>query len=168
MREDFYGFVGINMLMFYHKRSSWNHYWNTDPDFNVPFVSTVMTRDRFGQILANLHVNDNAAIPDGNQDKLYKLQPLIDMMNNNYIKLYNVLQKLSVDESMIFFKGRHSIKQYNFMKLIKRWYKMWVRADMDGYIKATNANDMRKIKVLALPETIKEKVVREPLPFAYH
>ena len=57
-REEFYGFVGINMLMSYHKLPSWTHYWNTDPNFNVPFVSTVMTRDRFGQILTNLHVND--------------------------------------------------------------------------------------------------------------
>lgn len=43
-------------------------------------------------------------------------------------------RKLSVDESMILFKGRHSIKQYNPMKPIKRGYKLWVRADMDGYI----------------------------------
>ena len=133
-REEFYGFVGINMLMSYHKLPSWTHYCNTDPDLNVPFVSTVMTRDRFGQILANLHVNDNAAIPDGNKDKLYKLRPLIDMMNKNYVKLYNVCQRLSVDESMILFKDRHSIKQYNPMKPIKHGYKMWVRADMDGYV----------------------------------
>ena len=147
-REEFYGFVGINMLMSYHKLPSWTHFWNTDPDFNVPFVSAVMRRNRFGQILSNLHVNDNAATPDGNKDKLYKLRPLIDMMNNNYVKLYNVSQKLSVDESMILFKGRHSIKQYNPMKPIKRGYKMWVRADMDGYIskfdvyqgKVTDAN----------------------------
>ena len=132
------------MLMSYHKLPSWTHYWNTDPDFNVPLVSTIMTRDRFGQILANLHLNNNAAIPDANNDKLH---PLIDMMNSKNIKLYNVSLKLSVGESMILFKGPHSIKQYNPMKLIKRGYKMWVRADMDGYIsrfdvyqgKATNA-----------------------------
>ena len=134
--------------MSYHKLPLWTHFWNTDPDFNVPFVSAVMRRNRFGQILSNLHVNDNAATADGNKDKLYKLRPLIDMMNNNYVKLYNVSQKLSVDESMILFEGRHSIKQYNPMKPIKRGYKMWVRADMDGYIskfdvyqgKVTDAN----------------------------
>ena len=106
-----------------------------------------MRRTRFGQILSNLHVNDNAAILDGTKDNLYKLPPLIDMMNNNYVKLYNVSQ--SVDESMILFKGRHLIKQYNPMKLIKHGYKMFVRADMDGYIskfdeyqgKVTDANE---------------------------
>ena len=35
---------------------------------------------------------------------------------------------------MILFKGQHSIKHYNPIKPIKRGYKLWVRADMDGYI----------------------------------
>ena len=55
-------------------------------------------------------------------------------MNNTYMQLYNVSRKVSIDESMILYKGRHSIKQYNPMKPIKRGYKLWVRADMDGYI----------------------------------
>ncbi len=32
-------------------------------------------------------------------------------MNNNYVKLYNLSRRQSIDESMILFKGRHSIKQ---------------------------------------------------------
>ena len=63
-----------------------------------------------------------------------KVRPLITAMNNNYMQLYNVSRKVSIDESMILYKGRHSIKQYNPMKPIKRGYKLWVRADMDGYI----------------------------------
>ena len=35
---------------------------------------------------------------------------------------------------MILFKGRSSLKQYNPMKPIKRGYKIWARADMDGYM----------------------------------
>ena len=127
-RQEFYGFVGINMIMSYHKLPSWTDYWSNDPDMSVPFVASTMTRDRFGQILSNLHVNDD------NQDKLYKLRPLIEAMNTNYVKLYSVSRRQSIDESMILFKGRHSIKQYNPMKPIKRGYKLWVRADMDGYI----------------------------------
>ena len=48
-------------------------------------------------------------------------------MNNNYMQLYNVSRKVSIDESMILYKGRHSIKQYNPMKSINRGYKLWVR-----------------------------------------
>ena len=57
-----------------------------------------------------------------NKDKLYKLRPLINSLNDNLIKLYNVSYQVSIDESMILFKGRISLKQYNPMKPIKRGY----------------------------------------------
>ena len=132
--KELLGFLGINIIMGYHKLPSRTHYWNQDHDLCVPYVADVMSRDRFGQILSHLHVNDNTAVPDNNKDKLFKIRPLITKLNSNYMKLYNVRQVVSIDESMILFKGRHSIKQYNPMKPIKRGYKLWVREDLDGYI----------------------------------
>ena len=41
---------------------------------------------------------------------------------------------VSVDESMILFKGWSAIKQYNPMKPIKRGFKLWSLVDMDGYL----------------------------------
>ena len=133
-QEEFYGFLGINLIMGYHELISLADYWKADQDLAVPIVSSTLPRNRFTQILSNLHVADNTSIPDGNNDKLYKVRPLISAMNANYVKLYNVSQKLSIDESMILFKCRHSIKQYCPKKPIKRGYKLWMRADMDGYI----------------------------------
>ncbi|XP_071486003.1 piggyBac transposable element-derived protein 3-like [Diadema antillarum] len=43
-------------------------------------------------------------------------------------------RKQSINESMILFKGRSTLKQYNPMKPIKRGYKIWARADNSGYI----------------------------------
>ena len=93
--------------MGYHELSSLTNYWKADQDLAVPIVSSTLPRNRFTQILSNLHVADNTSIPDGNNEKLYKVRPLISAMNANYVKLYNVSQKLSIDESMILFKGRH-------------------------------------------------------------
>ena len=118
-QREFFGFLGINFLMGYHKLPSWVDYWKTDQDLGIPFVSDVMSRNRFGHILWNLHVNDNAQIPQNNTDKLYKLRPLIASLNDNFLKLYDSSRYLSIDESMILFKGRHSIKQYNPKKPIK-------------------------------------------------
>lgn len=107
---------------------------NHKSDNDVILVSTVITRERFGKILSNLHMNDNAAFPEDNRDNLYKLCLLIEAMNNIYAKLYNVSRRRSIDESMILFTACHSIKQFNPMKPIKRGNKLWERADMDGYI----------------------------------
>ena len=73
-------------------------------------------------------------MPRENTDHLHKLPPLIESLINRYAKLYSISKQVSIDESMILFKGRSSLKQNNPMKPIKRGYKLWVRADMDGYI----------------------------------
>ena len=99
------------MVMGYRKVPSWKHYWRNDPDLSVPFTSDALPRNRFLQILSNIRVNDNNAIPDdNNKDKLYKLRPLIDSLNNSYGKLYSVSRQVSIDEGMILFKGRSSLK----------------------------------------------------------
>ena len=120
--------------MSYHTLPSLTCYWNNSQDLNVPLVSNAMPRTRFSQILSNFHLNDNSSIPSDNKDKLYKLRPLITTFNDNFTKLYNVNEHISLDESMILFKGRSSLKQHNPMKPIKRGYKLWARADNDGYM----------------------------------
>ncbi len=132
--QEFLRFIGINFIMGYHKLPSRTDYWKGDQDLTVPLVVSTMPRNRFGQILSNLHINENNSISANNTDKLYKLRPLISKMNQNYVKLYNISERVSIDESMILFKGRHSIKQYNPQKPIKRGNKLWMRADNDGYI----------------------------------
>lgn len=130
-RQEIHGFLGLKNVMGYHKLPSlcfflffnqstfiyflpsWTDYWKGDQDLSVPFVSSVLPRNRFSQILGNLHIYDNHAIPEGNKDKLLKVRPLITAMNNNYMQLYNVSRQVSIDESMILCQGRHSIKQYN-------------------------------------------------------
>ena len=133
-KEELYGFLGMNLMMGYHHLPSLRSYWSGDEDLSVPVISSTMSRNRFYQILSNLHVNDNDQVPADNKDKLYKLRPMINKLNANFMKLYNVSERVSIDESMILFKGRSSLKQYNPMKPIKRGYKLWERADADGYI----------------------------------
>ena len=102
--QEFYSFAGINIIMGYHELPSWTDYWKHDPDLSVPFIANALPRNRFAQILSALHVNDNTAQPKNNTDKMYKLRPLLDSLNTNFMKLYNVSKRVSVDESMILFR----------------------------------------------------------------
>lgn len=68
------------------------------------------------------------------KDKLYKLRPFIDMLNLKFKSVYKGSREFSVDESMILFKGRSSLKQYNPIEPIKRGYKLWCLGDQNGYI----------------------------------
>ena len=105
---------------------------------SVPFVSSVMPRTRYADILSNLHVYNNDNIPVANTDKMFKLRPLIGSLNQNVSLYYNPSENLSIDGSMILFKGRSSLKRYNAKKPIKKGYTLWVRADMDGYVSKFN------------------------------
>lgn len=130
--EELYAFLGINIVMGYHPLPSLMLYWHSGEDLGIKSIQECMSRDRFKTILRYLHVNDNSKIDK--DDKLYKIRPMIQSMNNKFLASNNPKENLSIDESMIKFKGRTSLKQYNPMKPIKRGYKLWCIADMDGYI----------------------------------
>ncbi|XP_063613725.1 piggyBac transposable element-derived protein 3-like [Penaeus indicus] len=133
-KDEFYVFLGINIVMGYHKLPGLHHYWATAEDLGVRPIREAMARDRFMSILSKLHLNDNSKMNPNNKDKLYKLRPLIENLNRIFLDIRSPGEQLSVDESMIRFKGRCSFKQYNPMKAIKRGYKMWCLADNAGYI----------------------------------
>lgn len=131
-RHEILNFLGINFLMGYNKLPSWKHYWSTASDFNVSCVSNTMSRNRFDNILSNIHVQDNSLIPNNNKDRLFKLRPLINYCNEVFATSYHGTRELSIDESMIIFKGRNSMKQFNPLKPIKRGYKAWCLSDQRG------------------------------------
>ena len=51
--------------------------------------------------------------------------------------IWNPGKNISVDEAIISFKGRSTLKQYLPLKPIKRLIKVWMRADADnGFVSA--------------------------------
>ena len=102
-------------------------------------------------------------MPENNTNKIYKLWPFVDKLNNNYAKLYKVNQYISIAESIILFKGRSSLKQYNPMKPIKQGSKFghmnkWMAICQS--LASTKAN-MVKLKILIFLDVfgLGEKVI---------
>ena len=130
--------TGINILMGYHKLPSYKNYWLKDPNFNVPIVSKAMPRNLFSKILNNIHLADNEKIPSKKSksySKTYKIDNFMQILQYNFQKNYILGEYISIDESMIKFKGRSSLKQYLPKKPIKRGFKVWTLADSkNGYI----------------------------------
>lgn len=136
-KQEMLNFIGINIMMGVKRLPSYRDYWSNDAKLNDSYISSKMTVNRFGSLLSHLHLNDNTKSPRRGHpyfDKLYKVRPIIDTLNKTFKKCYNPDQNQSIDESMIKFKGRSSMKQYNAAKPIKRGYKVWVRANESGYV----------------------------------
>ena len=87
---------------------------------------------RFRVLLSCLHLADNTkAVPRGQPgyDKLFKLRPLLKIVQENMLNCYNQHREVSIDEAMVDFKGRSSLRQYMPMKPTKWGFKVWCGSD---------------------------------------
>ena len=91
-------------------RSYWNEFWLTYTPFN-----SIMSRNRFKLIQTFLHFNNsNMQVPRGQRgfSPLFKIQPLLDIVDPTYMQVYSPRRELPHDESMVKFKGRIFFRQY--------------------------------------------------------
>jgi hypothetical protein len=113
-------------------------YWSEDDNFHHSKICSIMTVKRFLKILRFIHLNDNQNMPPRESlhfDKLYKIRPMITYLNRIFPEMFSPSHYLSVDESMIAFTGRTTMKQYMPLKPIKRGFKVWVIACAEsGYM----------------------------------
>ena len=58
--DELRAFNSVNFVMGYHKLPNMRSYWETgSPFLSVNFVANVMTREKFKEILGNLHFSNN-------------------------------------------------------------------------------------------------------------
>lgn len=106
-REEIKGFVACILNMGIIQLGDLKEYWSTDDVSNLPFFSSVFSRDRFFQIFGTLHVGDIDGLT-----KSSKIQPFLDRICPSFESAYTPDQQIAVDESVITFKGRVSFHQY--------------------------------------------------------
>ena len=134
---EIWAFIGFTIMMGLNRCSNLYDYWSTKPIFHCFPIASRITRQRFMEIKRYLHFADNSnIIPRGEEGyKLAKIRPVIEAVQGKCLNNYLPHKECSIDEAMIRFKGRSTLKQYMPMKPIKRGIKVWVRADShNGYI----------------------------------
>ena len=57
------------------------------------------------------------------------MRPVIDHLSSRFSDLYDPHREVAVDEAMIKFTGRSTLKQFMPMKPVKRGIKVWALAD---------------------------------------
>ena len=132
MVDEIKTFTAIHILMDIHTLPELRHYWSSDNLLGVPAVANLITKTRFKKLTEKIHCNDNTkAVPRGEAgyDRLHKLRPVIDALNSHLKEVYIPSSVMAVDESMVPFKGRSSMKQYMLMKPVKHGYNVWCLAD---------------------------------------
>jgi len=131
-------FLGILCIIGYIKFPSYHSYWNTDSITEMPGFRKIMSRDRWLLIWEFFHVvNNDLALPsdDPNADKIFKIRPFMELVLKNWQDQYTPSVNVSVDESIIAYKGRTRMMQYMPAKPHKWGIKAWVLSEAKtGYI----------------------------------
>ena len=105
-------FIGTLLLMGIVYKPDLHMYWSTDIYYSTPAFSKIMKRDRFYLILKFLHFNNNETVDPENPHRLHKVRPLIQLLRERFRKVYSPGKNMSVDESVVLYKGRLKFKQY--------------------------------------------------------
>lgn len=134
--EEMHCFFGITFLTGITKRPSTQLYWSKDPLYLTPAFSAAMNRDRYMLILKFLHFSNNAQAPnaqDPNRDRLYKIRPIIDYLNNKFQTVYTPYENIALDETLLLWKGRLSFRQYMPLKRSRFGVKIYNLCEASGY-----------------------------------
>lgn len=127
-------FLGIHILSSIVKMPSYRMYWAESTRY-LP-IADIMSRNRFDKLRNYVHLNDNSNMKprdDTEYDKLFKIRPVIDAVLSNFAAI-ELEEHISVDEIIIPFKGRSSLKQYIKNKPHKWGIKLFARAGISGII----------------------------------
>lgn len=105
---------------------------------SIKNFTSIMPRDRFFNILTFLHTTDNAAQPprdDPNHDTGYKVSNIAALLVRKWQHHYTPDKEVSIDETLVPFKGRSKYKQYIPSKPHKWGIKVWTLAESKtGYV----------------------------------
>ena len=137
-KEEMYKFLALILLMGIHvvKKPNIELYWSRDPLYHTPLFSAIMARDRFKIILKFFHFVDNKDAPaanDPHRDRLFKVRPIVDDLNEKLKKFYTPSQDLVHDESLMLWKGRFLFHQYLPARKSRFGVKIYNLCENSGY-----------------------------------
>lgn len=150
--------IGCIMVMAYNRVPHVDMYWSKNKSLENLTIKSAIARDRFKKISSKLYFNK--PVQPENASKTYYVDELIQCFKHTFQKARTESTFQSIDESMIKFKGRSSMKQYMPKKPIKRGIKAWTRSDAEtGYIYDLNIYSGKETE--AAVGTLGERVVNK-------
>jgi hypothetical protein len=128
--EELYCFIGVHIYMGICDLPQWHMYWSKE--YQQPFVAHAFSQHRFEHLLKYFQVTQYVP-PVHPIDPLLRVRSFITILNQLFPQCYAPSQYLTIDEAMVAFKGRSSIKQYIPSKPHKWGYKIYCLAS-DNYL----------------------------------
>ncbi|XP_068167873.1 piggyBac transposable element-derived protein 4-like [Antennarius striatus] len=134
-------YVGLNILMGINQLPDTGMYWASDIFIGNAGFKKTMTARRFEKLTQYLQLCDHESEPvrgERGYDGLFKVRPLLDVVENTMWDAYVPNRCLTIDRCAIVMKGRFSPTQYMPSKPLKKGLTVWMLCDSrSGYCHRT-------------------------------
>ena len=108
--DEMWMFIAILMLIEVHGKPEIDDNWSTNWLLQTPVFNWAMPNDRFRSIMSSLHfAGDEEANPT---DKIWKIRTVFELFRTQLKTAYNLDRVVSVDESILLWRGHHSLRRY--------------------------------------------------------
>ncbi|KAM5191663.1 LOW QUALITY PROTEIN: piggyBac transposable element-derived protein 4-like [Mantella aurantiaca] len=150
-KNDIWNFLGLIILQGVVKKPLQKWYWSTNKLLETPFFGTVMTEYRFSLIMKCLHFSNNQEFDETTHPtpKLRKIWEVFQMVVKNFQQTYVPERDISIDESLMAYKGRLSWIQYIASKRARFGIKSYMLCESStGYIWNSHSEAKQHFKVV--------------------
>ncbi|KAG8239306.1 hypothetical protein J437_LFUL015082 [Ladona fulva] len=133
-------FLALVMLQSIIRKPDLEFYWSTRPILATPFFEQIMSYRRFVKIRQHLHFCDNEEYdPETHPNsKLNKIWPVYQKLEEKFKKLYTPERDITIDESLLLYKGRLGWRQFIPQKRARFGIKTIVLSESrSGYVWST-------------------------------
>jgi hypothetical protein len=105
--------------------------WTTDETIRRAVFTAAMARNRFAHILQFSRFDDKSTrIQRKANDKLAAICEVWDRFVEDFKKLFEPFEDMTVDEQLVAFRGKCPMRQYMKSKPAKHGIKVWAAADV--------------------------------------
>jgi hypothetical protein len=130
--EEMLKFFGIIIEMGLVQMPKLSPCWSSSQLYGSEIIRNAMSREKFELLLKFLHLSNNGN-KKSNQDRLFKLKPLLDLLKTRFSSVYMPGSVINIDETMVPSGYRLLFKQYIPGKEHKYGVKMYKLSTTNGY-----------------------------------
>ena len=98
--QEMLKFLGIIIQMGLVQMPKLSHYWSSSQLYGSEIIRNSMSRERFELLLKFWHFSNNDN-KNSNQDRLFKLKPLLDLLRARFSSVYIPGSVVTIDQTMV-------------------------------------------------------------------
>ena len=136
-KEEIMTLLAFFLLQGLHQKPDNKSYFSRRKLLETPIFLELFTEKRFHLLLKFLHFVDNEAYDENTSSsrRLYKLKPILDHLNEKCPTVYTPKCDVSVDESLMMWKGHFAWKIYVPTKHVRFGIKSFKLSEVEpGYV----------------------------------